>query len=83
MNREESLRATADLAASPAAKWIGNRIVGGTWLKKCMRCGAEATLELPLNVHSAADVPDGFDEKLYAWMRDFQIAHEGCAEVTS
>ena len=82
MNCEESIRALEELAAAPAAKWIGNKFVdGGTkLLQKCTRCGAEQTLDLPMNIKGPADVPIGLDEKLYAWKRSFQIAHEGCVE---
>lgn len=80
MTRKEALRAAEILAASPAAKWIGNRLIGGVLFQMCMRCGAEQNLELPPNITSAKDVPAGFDEKLFAWKRDFQIAHEGCVQ---
>jgi hypothetical protein len=70
------------LAASPASRWVGNKIVGNTWLQKCTRCGAQEKLEMPPNVRSPADVPAGFDEELFRWKRDFQIAHEGCAETS-
>lgn len=80
MTREEAFRAAEILAASPAAKWIGNKLVGGVLLQKCTRCGAEQTLELPRNIRGPADVPLGFDEKLFSWKRDFQIAHENCPE---
>ena len=83
MNREETRRAIDVLSASPAAKWIGNKLVGGVLLQKCTRCGAEQTLELPPNISSPADVPPGFDEKLFAWKREFQVVHEGCEEVLS
>lgn len=83
MNREEAVRAADLLAASPAAKWIGNKLIGGVLLQKCMRCDAEQSLELPTNIHSPADVPPGFDEKLFTWKRDFQIAHESCAEMAA
>lgn len=82
MNRGEAARAIEVLAASPASRWIGNKIVDGTWLQKCTRCGAEETLVLPPDVHGPEDVPVGFDEKLFAWKRSFQIAHEGCAEIS-
>lgn len=78
MNREEALHAVETLAASPAAAWIGNKIVDGGWMHRCMRCGVEETLPLPSGVQSPADVPPGFDAQLYAWMRAFQVAHEGC-----
>lgn len=80
MNRSEALQAAEILAASPAAKWIGNRLIGGVLFQTCLRCGTEQNLELPPNVTSAKDVPAGFDEKLFAWKRDFQIGHEICAE---
>jgi hypothetical protein len=82
MNHEASIRALEELAAAPAAKWIGNKFVdgGAKLLQKCTRCGAEQTLEMPRNIKGPADVPIGFDEKLYAWKRAFQIAHEGCVE---
>lgn len=84
MNREQSLRALAELAASPASKWIGNKLLAdGTLLVRCTRCGAEDQLKMPSNVRSPLDVPAGFDEKLFAFKRSFQIAHEKCAEVTS
>ena len=84
MNREESIRALAELAASPAAAWIGNKLVdGGTrLLQKCTRCGAEQVIAMPPNIRGPADVPIGFDEKLFAWKRAFQIAHESCVDVT-
>jgi hypothetical protein len=93
VNREETARAAKALGASPAAKWIGNKLEGGTLLQKCTRCGAEQTLELPEAVVKAfqggargdalaSQVPADFDAKLYAWKRDFQIAHEGCTERT-
>lgn len=91
MNREETARAAKALGASPAAKWIGNKLENGTLLQKCMRCGAEQTLEMPAAVMKAfqggargdalaSQVPPDFDAKLYAWKHDFQIAHESCAE---
>jgi hypothetical protein len=81
MNREESLRALKELASSPAAKWIGNKLeADGTLLVKCVRCGDEARLKMPSNVRSPLDVPVGFDEKLFAFKRGFQIAHENCFE---
>jgi hypothetical protein len=93
MNREESLRALEELAASPAATWIGNKLLddGSRLLQKCMRCGAEQIFEMPFAAVAAfqagargdalaSEVPPDFDAKLYAWKRDFQIAHEGCRE---
>ena len=80
MNQDEALRAAEQLARSPAARWIGNKLVGGVLIQKCTRCGAEQTLELPAKIGRPSDVPVGFDEKLYAWKRDFQIAHEGCPD---
>ena len=85
MTREEAIRAAKELGRSPAAKWIGNKIVDGTKiLQKCTRCGAEAELVLPRPADDLRgqpqNVPIGFDEKLYAWKREFQIAHEGCAD---
>lgn len=82
MNRSEAYRAAEILGASPAAEWIGSRLIGGVLFQKCTRCGAEQSLELPPDVHGPSDVPPGFDEKLFIWKRDFQIAHEGC-EVPS
>ena len=82
MNREQSLRALAELAASPASKWIGNKLgLDGVLLLKCMRCGAEDRLKVPSNVQSPLDVPAGFDEKLFTFKRGFQIAHENCTET--
>lgn len=82
MNREQSLRALAELAASPASKWVGNKLLAdGTLLIKCMRCGGDATLKMPANVKSPLDVPVGFDEKLFSFKRSFQIAHEKCTET--
>lgn len=82
MNREQSMRALAELAASPAAKWVGNKLeADGTLLLRCARCGGEDKLKIPTNVRSPLDVPVGFDEKLFAFKRGFQVAHEGCAEV--
>lgn len=93
MNRDQARRALEDLATSPAAGWIGNKVVdGGTrLLQKCTRCGAEQVLELPIMVVTAfqsgtygdalaSQVPPDFDAKLYTWKRTFQIEHEGCAD---
>lgn len=92
MTHEEAVRAIETLAASPAAAWIGNRFVdSGRLLQKCMRCGAEQILEMPPSTVAAFQsgargdalarkVPPDFDEKLFAFKRNFQIAHEGCRE---
>ena len=81
VNREKSMLALAELAASPAAKWIGNKLeADGTLLVKCTRCGGEDRLKMPSNIRSPLDVPVGFDEKLFAFKRSFQIAHESCSE---
>jgi hypothetical protein len=92
VNREESLRAMAELANAPAARWIGNRLDGTHLLQKCTRCGAEETLELPVGVLQQIRpdatfvnnallrqaVPATFDEQLYEWKKKFQVAHAGC-----
>ena len=83
MNQAESLRALKELAASPAAAWIGNRLVGRSWVQICTRCGAEQALQLPAKAHGPLDVPPSFDEKLFQWKRAFQLAHEGCPEILS
>jgi len=96
MTREEAVRALEELAASPAATWIGNKTLDGGMklLQKCTRCGAEQVLEMPSAVVTASlngargdalakHVPPDFDAKLYTWKRDFQIAHEGCREDTA
>jgi hypothetical protein len=80
MSPEESTRATETLAASPAAGWIDSKFVGNTLLQRCMRCGAEQMLAFPSSMRGPADVPIGFDEKLFAWKRAFQLAHESCVE---
>jgi hypothetical protein len=91
MNHEQSIRAAETLGASPAAKWIGNKLDGTILLQKCTRCGAEEKMELPASMLAAfqggirgdalaSRVPPDFDEKLYEWKRVFQIAHEGCVE---
>lgn len=91
MNRDEAARAVGTLSSSPAASWIGNKIVGSTLLQKCTRCGAAETLEMPTAVVQAfqygmsgsalaRQVPPDFDAKLLAWKRDFQHAHESCVE---
>jgi hypothetical protein len=93
MNREEAARAMATIAASPAAKWIGNKLLdgGSKLLQKCTRCGAEEVLEMPSRAMAAfqggkrgealaSQVPSDFDAKLFAWKRNFQIAHESCPE---
>jgi len=88
------MQAIEALAASPAARWIGNRFDGKTLLQKCTRCGAEEKIELPDSAVTAfqggtrgdalaGHVPPGFDEKMFAWKRSFQVAHEGCPEVVS
>lgn len=83
MNREQSMRALAELAASPAAKWIGSKLdIDGTLIVRCTRCGAQDRLKMPSNVRSPLDVPPGFDEKLFAFKRGFQIAHENCSETS-
>jgi len=96
MTRAEAMRALEELAASPAARWIGNKMLdGGTrLLQKCTRCGAEQILEMPpaavAAFHGGArgdalahQVPSDFDEKLYVWKRSFQITHEGCPEIAA
>lgn len=93
MNREETIHAARELGSSPAAHWIGNKLAddGRKLLQKCTRCGAEETLELPSAMIAAFRfgargaalanlVPAGFDEKLFAWKKEFQYAHEGCDE---
>lgn len=92
MTREEAMRAIEELAASPAAKWIGNKFLdGGKLLQKCMRCGAEQIFEMPPSTVTAfqagargdalaSKVPAGLDEKLFAFKRNFQIAHETCTD---
>lgn len=73
MTREEADRAIATLAAAPAARWISTKLADGSVLcQKCMRCGAEQTITIPLNV------TEGFDEKLFTWKRSFQVVHESC-----
>jgi hypothetical protein len=96
MTREETMRALEELAASPAASWIGNKPLDGGMrlLQKCTRCGAEQVLEMPSAVVAAfqrgdrgdalaRQVPPDFDAKLFTWKRSFQIAHENCAEVAA
>ena len=93
MNRQEAASAAEELGKSPAAKWIGTKPLdgGAKMLQKCTRCGAENVLEMPfamVNAYQrgirgdalAAQVPPDFDAKLFAWKRDFQIAHESCVE---
>jgi hypothetical protein len=85
------MRAFATIAASPAARWIGNKFDGKTLLQKCTRCGAEEKIELPTSTVTAFQegkrgdalagrVPPDFDEKMFAWKRSFQVAHESCLE---
>lgn len=96
MTREEAMRAIETLAASPAAAWIGNRFVdgGSKLLQKCRRCGAEQLFEMPPSTVTAfqrgargdalaSKVPPDFDEKLFAFKRAFQIAHETCTEAVA
>ena len=89
--REQTTRAAQALAASPAAKWIGNKLDGNSLLQKCTRCGAEEKMELPAGLlvafqggkrgdSLASQVPADFDAKLFAWKKAFQVAHEGCIE---
>lgn len=93
MNREEALRATRELGASPAAKWVGNKLSddGARLIQQCTRCGAEEELALPAAAvvafqggargsALASSMPLGFDEKLFGWKKAFQLAHEGCGE---
>jgi hypothetical protein len=80
ITREETIPAAEAFAASPAAGWIGNKFAGNTLLQRCMRCGAEQTLAFPPNIRGPADVPVGFDEKLFTWKRAFQVTHESCVE---
>jgi hypothetical protein len=93
VNRAETLRAAEELSKSPAAKWIGNKLIenGAKVLQKCMRCGAEEVLEMPKAATTAfqrgargdslaSQVPPDFDSKLYAWKKAFQLAHESCSE---
>jgi hypothetical protein len=91
MNPKETMRAAEVLSSSPTATWIGSRSSddGTRLIQKCLRCGAEETLELPTAAVVAFQsglrgaalahlVPPGFDEKLFVWKRAFQIVHEGC-----
>jgi hypothetical protein len=93
MTREDAMRALEELASSPAARWIGNRFVdgGSRLLQKCTRCGAEQLLDMPPSTVAAfqagargdtlaSKVPPDFDERLFIFKREFQIAHEGCLE---
>jgi hypothetical protein len=91
VTRKEALQATAALAASPAAKWIGNKIVDGQLIQKCMRCGSQEVLAMPVEAMKALQrgargdalarlMPADFDEKLYTWKRAFQNIHESCTE---
>ena len=91
MNRDEAARAAQELGKLPAAKWIGNKLVDGKLIQKCTRCGAEQTLEMPTAAVKAfqggargnavaAQVPPDFDFQLFAWKRDFQLAHASCVE---
>jgi hypothetical protein len=93
VNLAETLRAAELLGSSPAAAWIGNKPSedGSRMIQKCMRCGVEGELELPVAVVNAFRsgargptiarlVPAGFDEKLFTWKRAFQLAHEGCTK---
>jgi hypothetical protein len=95
VTHEEALHALEELAASPAARWIGNRFTegGSKLLQKCMRCGAEETLDLPppvaavFNAGARGDAlarrtPSEFDERLFTWKRAFQVIHERCEEVS-
>jgi hypothetical protein len=94
VTREEAARAMKTIAAAPAARWIGNKLLdgGSKLLQKCTRCGAEEVLELPRAAAAAfqsgkrgdalaSQVPTDFDAKIFAWKRNFQIAHEGCLEA--
>lgn len=91
MNRKEALRSLGEIATSPAAAWIGNRLSedGARLIQKCLRCGTEETRTLPTSVVEALRigahgtslaylVPEGLDEELFAWKKTFQRAHEGC-----
>lgn len=93
MNRSEALSALAELAAHPAAGWIGNRIEGGAtgdWsrlLQCCMRCRTQESLDLPPDIRGPdgfvdrSRVPEDFDDKLIAWKRAFQEAHQSCVDA--
>jgi hypothetical protein len=96
MTRDEAMRAMEELAASPAASWIGNKVLdsGMKLLQKCTRCGAEQVLEMPAAMVTAfqhgargdalaSKVPADFDAKLFTWKRAFQIEHEDCAEFAA
>lgn len=91
MNRHEALHALGEIAASPAAAWIGNKLsADGTHLiQKCLRCGAEETRVLPPGMVEALRIgargtalaslaPEGLDEELFTWKKTFQQAHEDC-----
>lgn len=83
MTHEEALLAARELAASPAAQWIGNKLANPTTLiQRCMRCMLEETFTLPLPAKALAAtpsaVPAGFDEQLFAWKRAFHDKHASC-----
>lgn len=82
------MAAAQELATSPAARWVGTgvRPDGRAVIHKCMRCGVEDTLELPMPASALGDpsrVPVGFDEKVFAWARSFHKKHESCVEAKS
>jgi hypothetical protein len=87
VTREEAIAAANELAASPAAGWVGIQIKagGGALIHKCARCGAEELLELPVPASALANnpalVPAGFDDKIFAWSRSFHKKHAICVEA--
>jgi hypothetical protein len=79
VTREEAMAAAKELAASPAAQWVGTGVLpnGSAVVHKCLRCGVEEFLELPKN----PSIVPGHDERVFAWARAFHIKHASCVEA--
>lgn len=79
MNAREAADATRELAAHPATQWTQSRVDGRRLDKRCERCGATESKELPIGPGDGPEkVPPGFDEDLHAWIVSFLDRHAGC-----
>ncbi len=81
MNIGQAQKAIAELMLG-AKGTIGYRFGANTIDQKCTRCKAVETMKLPkpaaILAQNPANVPSGFDEKLFDWMKKFQDHHKNC-----
>lgn len=88
MDPKRALEAFRDLAAT-SPKWVGSRVDRdrNVIIRACMRCGGQVEKAMPKDVvllrgrdRVVANVPPGFDDELFDWLKAFATAHRGCPE---